>query len=185
MIFRGTVAWLIVFVLGWTVYATVFELEMEQIGIAEDELRQRSELLARLQHLPEREAQIKEQMEELSSIAAEKYLYQGDEKEAQALILRDVRALATRSNVRIDSMRSLALRKSTNLISRSAIQANFTATHDDLLTLLAEIEAWEPLLRVERISVRTRRASTLDSPAQLAVLVEVSGFYESARGPAV
>lgn len=182
ILLRGAIAWSVVIALVVILYKHFNVDDLRDIELAGSELVRKEELLNRLEQLPEREATIRERIQLLNEAAAEKYLYQGGQREAQALILRDVRALAARSNVSIDSMRSIGIRRSTNLISRSAIQVNFVAKNDNLLNFLSEVEAWEPLLRVVRMSVRVRQASTDYQPAELAVMLEVSGFYQSQAG---
>lgn len=141
-----------------------------------EDLVQRRLLLARLESLPERESAIRTVLQELDDGLAERNLYIGEASSIRTEIQRDVRDIAAKSNVRINSMRPLGTRRASDQLSLSAIQLSYDATNSQNIEFLGHLENAEPVLRVQRLSIVIQAPSSEAMPARLTVNVEVAGY---------
>lgn len=169
-------AWLVLVVLVSGIIGTLTADDRAKIDELSDSLLRRQELLARLENLPKREENIKAALEILDDGLAARSLYSGEPASLRTEIQRDIRDIASENNIRIGSMRPLGVRRSDAELIRSTVQLNYETTHDINLDFLKAIEAAEPLLRVQRLSVAVQSASSDTSPARLAINMEVAGF---------
>jgi hypothetical protein len=179
---RSIVAW--VCAVG-IIFGTVWAFSADDLAEArelETIYARKLSLLKRLENLPTREAEIRRQLADLGNEEAGRYLYQGDHRSIQVMIQRDIRQLAATQNVAVGSMRSLLGRKETDRLARSTIQLNLSTTNENLVHLIGKIEAAQPMLQVDKLSIRKQRPSTDTQPAILAVVLEVSGFRDILGG---
>ena len=147
------------------------------IGEQEQAYGRKLALLVRLKSLPEKEDQIKQRLEDLGINAAEQYLYAGNHSSVQALIQRDLRQLAQKEGLRVQSMRTLANIRQNGMLRYTSVQVRFQLiSYEALAAFLAKIETRQPLMRVRMLSVRVQQASTPTRAAQLSVLLEVVGY---------
>jgi len=181
-VLKTSIAWIVlILTIAVVLFAATGE-SFSQIMATQDGILRKHQLLNRLQSLPAKENTIRLQLETLNDVAAAKYLYEGDRRGTQTAIQRDVRQLAAQSNIQLGSMRTLGVSNGEGRLHRASIQANFVTTNEKLLDFLLEIEVWEPLLRVQRMSVRVSQASTADQDATLSIMLEIAGFYQNAVG---
>jgi len=179
---RPLLAWIALVAVFSTIVFVLVAADLQAISASEDHYAQRRSLLDRLNALPTKEARIKEHLENLSSEAADQYLYSENQRAVQARIQQDIRGLTRASKVSLSSVRSLSSPKLDDLIQRSSVQLSFTATTEPLLSFLDAIERQSPMLQVRRISVKVQKASTETAAAQLSVTMEVSGFRRNTEG---
>jgi Tfp pilus assembly protein PilO len=138
----------------------------------------KQQLLIRLQSLPEREQDIRNQLSDLNNIAANRYLYNEDPQFVGSLIQRDLQNIAAKNNLRFNSVRPVGTSKQLNGLNKISIQISFTGTNNQLLDFLSDIESHEPLLRTSRTSIRVQQTSTDYSDAVLVLNMNVSAFME-------
>lgn len=178
----STIAWILLATILITSFAIVTSEDRQQISVLSEDLMQRQRLLHRLESLPQKEDNIRAALELLDDGLAERSLYFGELTNLHNEIQRDVRALATSNNVRINSMRPLGVRRLDEEIILSAIQINYQATPDTTLEFINAIELSEPILRVQRMTIAIQSASSDYQPAQLAVNMELAGYSLASDG---
>lgn len=140
------------------------------------ELGRKQQLLARLEALPAREAQIRDRLATLDAATADNLLYEGDSNATRALIQRDVRRVAGQIGLRLGTMRPVSGPSRDPIIQPTSVQVGFAADYDQLLDFIDAIEKNEPMLRVRKLSTRVQRASTETEAAELGVTMEIAGY---------
>lgn len=151
--------------------------DIETIQLNSESLMQKQALLARLEKLPQREDQIREALQTLDDGREDRSLYRGDLSSIRNQVQRDIRNIASGIGIRIGAMRPLGLRKHSDFsVGVSSIQLSYQATNEEHLSFLQQLEAAEPILRVQRMSISVQSSSTEHMPAQLSVSLEVAGF---------
>lgn len=154
--------------------------KFDAIDVARTTYLRKVSLLERLESLPEKELQIKDQLENLNASVAERLLYEGDFRSAQAFVQRDVRDIAGRVGLQIDSMRALGAGRysADDLIVATSIQVNFVAPYAETIEFLGNLETFEPMLRARRLSMRLQKPSSKNQNALIAVNAEIAGFIK-------
>lgn len=180
-LWRIVLAWVSLLALSVLFVWLLTASDLENIEQMETTYARKKALLTRLEALPKEEEAIRERLERLSREAVARQLYEGSGNSVQSLIQRDLRQLASDSQVTINSMRILGAIRQTGPLRRTSIQLNLVVSHKTLVAFLQRIETWEPLLRVTRLSVRVRAPSSDVAPADLAVTMEVTGYRQAPR----
>lgn len=180
-IWRICFAWISLLCVAFFFVWSWVAADLEKINQMETSYVRKQALLSRLQALPKEEQAIRARLEKLSRDALARQLYDGNANSVQSLIQRDLRQLAAESQVTINSVRALSELRQSGPLKHTSIQLNMVATHERLVGFLQELEAWEPLLRTTRLTVRVRTPSTDVSPAGLAVLMEVTGYRRASN----
>jgi len=159
------------------IFATA-DVRLENTLLSES-LLQKQTLLLRLQDLPKRESRIRSALKELNDGLAERSLYAGDAVAVRTQVQRDVRRIAAEARIQVGSMRPLGSRRNEGELHSSAIQMSYSATHAENLEFLKLLEAAEPALRVQRLSLSVQTVSTETRAARLSINLEVAGFVQS------
>lgn len=171
-------AWGLLALLLSASYMFVVRDDLAAIDEARQVYLRKAALLSRLENLPKREEQIKRQLADLGNEEANQFLYQEDHRATQVLMQRDIRAVASHAKLSISSMRSLNKRSEDTRLLRSTVQLNFATTHETLTEFLLHLNDTQPILKVDRMTIKTQRASTENQAAILAVMLEVSGLRD-------
>lgn len=177
---KGVVAWAGLAIVLWLLFSFLVSSDMEKIAESEYSYLRKQALLHRLEALPDEEEEIRKKLEVLSAEATARFLYAGDDNNVRSLIQRDLREIAGKQ-IKLGSMRLLGRSRQEGPLESSSVQIKFTTTYSELVSFLQRLEAWEPLLKVRRLSARVRQASTNTSAAELAIVLDVTGFRRTER----
>lgn len=174
----GIAAWAALIGFLILAYWLLVASDIAVIEETEQDYIQRLALLARLEALPEEEEAIRDQLDQLSIEASERFLFRGNETVIQSEMQLQLRRLGARAAINIQSMRPMALPRQTAPLGASAVEVNFVTNFELLVDFLHLLEANEPLLKVRDLSVSIRRQSTVSEPAELAVSMQVRGLRQ-------
>ena len=175
---NGLLAWLMLLLTTGGIIWILIAPTLAEIAQQEQDYVRKLALLARLEALPKEEQAIRQTLDSLSNDAASRLLYAGDHNSVQSQLQLDIRQLAARSNINVNSVRSLPAFRQSGMVQGASVQLNLDLTQEGLIQFLKEIEQAEPILRVKRLTVRVRQESTESSAAQLSVALEMTGFRQ-------
>ena len=180
----GFLAWLVSLLMVWGVVVFLSGSDLERMDELEQVYLRKKSLLERLEELPRREAEIRRQMADLGNEEASKFLYEGDHQAVQVLIQRDIRHIASQTQMTIGAMRALNATRSEDRLVPAIVQVNLSTNHEALVGFFAALEQAQPMLKVNKMSINVQRPSTASRAAQLRAVLEVSGYREKTPGGA-
>lgn len=173
---NGILAWAALLSVLVFIFVMLTLDDFRQINEQRYDYLRKQTLLSRLNALPSEEEAIQEQLEALSIEASSRFLFSGEKNAVESQMQRDIRKLVGLEDLTVTAMRPLGNPRQSGKLSKSLIQISFAADHGKLVSFLERLEGWEPLLRVNRLSIRVRRAATATTAAELAVSLEIAGF---------
>ena len=143
-----------------------------------DALNRRQSLLDRLSMLPERERAIRQRLEDLGESPPELFLYPSNQN-VFTLVQRDLRELASETDVRLSSIRrsrnTQSSKPSSQLVAVS-VSIALTTDQENLASFLSGLENRKPMLIPSNMSIIVAQPSTETTPASLRVTMDMSGY---------
>jgi hypothetical protein len=174
---KAILSWLSVLILVIGLVWSLTHSGIEQVDQITQLYSRKLSLLDRLKNLSEEEDNYEEFLDAIEGNSIKPFLYSGSSNAVQSYLQRDVRQIAAESKVRLASVRAGAQQREQSILGYRQLQLAFSATQADIIRFLSKIEAHQPLILVEKISIRTERKSTETSAAILAVSMDLQGFH--------